>query len=223
MQVPDSTTALIIFVILIVTFLVLIVEIEDAYPIKMDLLPWTMKDKPVVCVNNITEYKWAVFKAVQLFNYWTFTPQWHISIAKDCNIYISEVDGLDSGGVGQALCISNICEITLQSGNRTQVDRVRTMVHELGHVLSLGHFPAAETAQEALWLGACNTSFMWMRGECGWPEFPEDMMRALVCRHTQDGFGGNINMHCGYQVFTEERNYIEYRIQYGTGYDWKNP
>ena len=85
----------------------------------------------------------------------------------------------------------------------------------------MGHFPHAETAVEALWLGACNTSFMWFRGECGWPEFPDEMRQALICRHTYDGFGGNINMHCGYQVLSD-RAVIQYRLTYGTGYDWKN-
>ena len=219
----DSTTALIIFVILIVTFLILIVELENAYPIKMELMSWTMNEKPIVCLENTGEYKWATLKAIHLWNGWTNNePIWHIdsTTSRYCNIQIILLDELDTGGVGNVLCKTEKCYIKLQRGERTDTDRVRTVTHELGHAFSLGHFPHAETAVEALWLGACNTSFMWFRGECGWPEFPDEMRQALICRHTYDGFGGNINIHCGYQVISD-RGVIEHRLTYGTGYDWK--
>jgi len=196
--IKDSTTALIIFIILLVLSIFLLAE-ADA--IVMDLLGWTLRDTPVVCLNNLSEYKWATLKAIQIWNDHTITPQWHISSTTygECNIYVNEWDTLGTGGLGQALCNSVFCEIEFDvSEERETIDKVRTATHEMGHVLSLGHFPYPLTVEEALWLGACNESVMWQRGECGYPQIPQELLDALLCRHTSDGFGGVIDVHCKY-------------------------
>ena len=80
-MIPDSTIALMIFITLIVAFLFLIVEIENVYPIKMELMAWTMNEKPIVCLENTGEYKWAVIKAIHVWNDWTNNePIWNIDL-----------------------------------------------------------------------------------------------------------------------------------------------
>ena len=194
-----STYAMIIVLSLLFIF---ILTLTDVWGINaMELTTWTIREKPIICINDAKEYKWATIKAVHLWNDFTKDKKWEIKVGtKNCNIKITEHNRLvvnDMEANGAAMCPnSRDCVMEFKTGNERLDNKVRTAAHELGHIISLGHYPYPETAQEALKLGACNSSVMWWVGGCGIPEFPKELLTALECRHTSDGFGGVINFHC---------------------------
>jgi len=169
----------------------------EADAVKMDLSVWSIREKPVLCINDVHEFKRPAIKAVHMWNDFLNQTKWHIGVsANTCNIKLIEMDLEDS--YGDAVCFSSGCEIRVNiSYNRTQTDKTRTVAHELGHIFSLGHYPYPETSKEALYFGACNSSIMWMRGDCYPLEFPIELKHALQCRHYIDGFGGVLNQKCG--------------------------
>ena len=127
MQPPThGTTVMVMLIILVTFFLFLLTDYADA--VRMDMMGWTMKDKPIICTNNLTEYKWATYKAIQLWNDFTILPQWHISSSDggSCNVYLTEKDELTTGGIAEAWCSNGICRIDLEMGYHTnEVDRIR--------------------------------------------------------------------------------------------------
>ena len=198
-MVKHSTLALIIIMSLLFVF---ILSISNAWAVKpMELMTWTIREKPIVCIDNAKEYKWATIKAVHLWNDFTKDKKWEIKVgSKNCNIRISEISNLvvnNEDASGAAQCPnSRDCVMEFRKDGKSLENKVRTAAHELGHIISLGHYPYPETVQETLQFGACNSSVMWWVGGCGVPEFPQELLTALECRHTSDGFGGVINFHC---------------------------
>jgi len=209
-MISDSTTALIIIVILLATFIVFIIEFQEADAIRMDLMGWTLREQPIVCLHDVKEYKYATIKAVHLWNDFTKNPKWHIGVSGNyCNIYVTEVLNIPNG-YADAICNSAFCQIRISIlyENRTTTDKVRTIAHELGHVFSLGHYPYPDTSEEAIELGACNESIMWMRGACYPLSFPPELLIAMECRHWVDGFGGIIDMSCGERSIRDDGRII---------------
>ena len=197
-MIGDGTIAIIIIFSLLILFIFFIIEVEA---MKMDLMIWTMKGNPVLCTEDLKIFKYATYKAIHLWNNFTQLDKWKIYGSDNgCNVTMIELYDLKvdkAKGNGFTVCTQELgCMVFLESNMNNTTNKIRTITHEIGHVMSLGHFPNPETAEEKLKLGACQGSAMWWVGGCGMPTFPKDLLIALECRHGSDGFGGVINYHC---------------------------
>jgi len=198
--ISDGWLCILILLILISVFIIFLYE--PAYAMKMDLMSWTIDKNPIFCIGDLKHYKWSTIKAINEWNNFTKEGQWKMWYSADnskCNVYILEminlqVNGEDGQGFG--ICNDSGCNIFLRINDNSQEDRVRTVAHEIGHIISLGHFPDPEGVEETLALGACQEAVMWWVGGCGYPVFHKDLLTALECRHGGDGFGGVVNHKC---------------------------
>lgn len=196
--------AFLIFLIMMCLAVGLIGLLLTAEGYKMDLMTWTLRDKPVVCIGDTVSYKYAMARSIKDWNNFTQDPKWHIAMGPKgkCNIKVAETKHLATlpdGSIvnGFALCGKENCVLTVDgSRNRTLTNMKRTAGHELGHIISLGHFPYPETVKEALKFGACQEDIMWSVGDCGSYKFSKELLTALECRHGEDGFGGVFNANC---------------------------
>lgn len=190
---------------------------------SLDIISVKLEGKPIVCFYDTPKnFKWATYKAMHIWNNalekydypdrisYRHTPlPYNVeNFVDECNIQIRFVDVVMWGGEtttywGLTPCHPVFCSIQISTTDRALSQKVRTIAHEVGHALSLGHI-RSQVPQEAIAL-PCSNNVMW--------EFPctKDMpvinkliMRALKCAHAEDGFGGNYNEHCKKLVFGKD-------------------
>jgi len=208
---------------LIILFIFLLIFVPFAGGYSLDITPEKLNDKPIVCFYDTPkDFKWASYKAMHIWNnalekydYPDRIKYRHIPLeynaenfVNECNIQIRFVDVVIWGGKnttfwGLTPCHPVFCSIQISTTDRTIGQKVRTIAHEIGHALSLGHVRSQEP-QEALAL-PCSNNVMW--------EFPCTkslpsvnllILMALECAHAEDGFGGNYNEHCKKLVFGKD-------------------
>jgi len=202
-------------------FALIFFPFADGY--SFDILNTKLKDKPMVCFYKTPpEFKWHTYKAMHLWNdaleeydYPDRIKYKHIpliffveSVDTSCNIHIRFVETVSWGGEelsawGLAPCSPNMCTIQVSTEARSTVQKVKTIMHEVGHALSLPHI-RADNPPEALAL-PCSNNVMW-QFSCSkeMPKVNEMIIRSLECIHAEDGFGGNYNAHCERIVFGKD-------------------
>ena len=155
-MVRDSTTAMVIIVILLVTFISIISQVYGEHDYFSSFVSW--EGRPVVCLAHIPPADmYQTLKAVKswkvAFKEYTNTDKWDYDIRirnvlsiNDCNIVVIQTDQLPPAKIGKSSIgntdcsiVNNVCIIKV---SRTYDDGklyYDTVVHEMGHAIGLAH------------------------------------------------------------------------------------
>lgn len=154
-MISDSTVAMIIIVILLAFFVVFLSEAYAEHEYFEPYIYWEL-ERPVICLIGVDDKdKWQTIRAIKswesAFRDYTQTDKFDYRIIvrdrghPDCNVLFttsnSTIPWEPETPVGTTTCFYEVgmCQVIVQTNFRNGTFYYDTTVHEIGHVMGVGH------------------------------------------------------------------------------------
>ena len=154
-MISDSSVAVIIFIILLSFFIVFISEAWADHEYFEPYIHWE-QERPIICVIGVEgKYKYYTLRAIKswelAFRDYTGTDKYDYRILmgdvwpRECNVLFTTSNVtmafVSTDPVGTTTCYSSLsmCQVIIQTAFQDGKYYYDTVVHEIGHVMGVGH------------------------------------------------------------------------------------